>query len=131
MRIPIGKHAARLLVALLLLTPAAHAATLRVLTYNIHHGVGKDSDLDLSRIASVISAANPDVVSLQEVDNGVPRSSSVNQVARLAELTGMQSYFGKARNLDGGSYGNGVLIRSGIDIVSTQNFALPNPDSTE
>ena len=131
MRIPIGKHAARLLVALLLLTPTAHAATLRVLTYNIHHGVGKDSELNLSRIASVISAANPDIVSLQEVDNGVPRSNSVDQVARLAELTGMQSYFGKARNLNGGSYGNGVLIRSGIDIVTTQDFALPNPDATE
>ena len=116
---------------MLLLTPTAQAATLRVLTYNIHHGVGNDSALDLSRIASVISAANPDIVSLQEVDNGVPRSNSINQVARLAELTGMQSYFGKARNLNGGSVGNGVLIRSGIDIVNTQNFALPNPDATE
>lgn len=117
--------------ALLLVTCAAQGATLRVLTYNIHHGVGEDSALNLSRIASVISAANPDVVSLQEVDNGVPRTNNVNQVARLAELTGMQWYFGKARNLNGGEYGNGVLIRQGIDIVSTLNHALPNPDNTE
>ena len=87
--------------------------------------------LDLNRIASIISAANPDIVSLQEVDNDVPRTDNVNEVARLAELTGMQSYFAKARSLDGGSYGDGVLLRQGIGIVSSQNFALPNPDNTE
>ena len=114
-----------------LLTPSATAGTLRVLTYNIHHGEGNDGVLDLSRIASVISAANPDIVALQEVDNGVPRTGNVNQVARLAQLTGMQSYFGQARPLNGGAYGNGMLIRQGIGIVSTQDFALPNPDNTE
>jgi endonuclease/exonuclease/phosphatase family metal-dependent hydrolase len=109
----------------------APAALLRVLTYNIHHAVGKDGNLDLGRIASVISAANPDIVSLQEVDKNVPRSGTVNQVNQLAQLTGMQSYFGKARNLNGGEYGNGVLVRSGIDIVSTTNHQLPNPDNVE
>jgi endonuclease/exonuclease/phosphatase family metal-dependent hydrolase len=115
----------------LLYAPAAESGTLRVLTYNIHHGAGSDGVLDLSRIASVIADANPDIVSLQEVDNGVPRTGDVDQVARLAQLTGMQSYFAKARNLNGGAYGNGILIRQGIDIVSNQNFALPNPDNTE
>lgn len=107
------------------------AALLRVLTYNIHHGVGNDSALNLSRIASVILSANADVVSLQEVDQGVPRSGSVEQMNRLAELTGMTGYFGKARNLDGGAYGNGVLVKPGIDVVSVVNRALPNPDNVE
>src|SRR6185436_1536780 len=115
----------------LLVTSLAQAGTLRILTYNIHHGEGTDGVLDLSRIASVINAANPDIVTLQEVDNDVPRTNNVDQVDRLAELTGMQSYFAKARNLDGGTYGNGVLIRQGIGIVSSQNFALPNPGDTE
>jgi endonuclease/exonuclease/phosphatase family metal-dependent hydrolase len=115
----------------LLASSLADAGTLRILTYNIHHGAGTDGVLDLNRIASIISAANPDIVSLQEVDNDVPRTNNVNEVARLAELTGMQSYFAKARNLDGGSYGDGVLLRQGIGIVSSQNFALPNPDNTE
>lgn len=121
-----------LLAAAWLLVPSlADGGSLRILTYNIHHGAGTDGVLDLNRIASVISAANPDIVTLQEVDNDVPRTNNVDQVARLAQLTGMQSYFAKARNLDGGSYGNGVLIRDGIGIVSTQDFALPNPDNTE
>jgi endonuclease/exonuclease/phosphatase family metal-dependent hydrolase len=131
MRKPAHILSAILAIAVWLAGAWSHAATLRVLTYNIHHGVGEDNALNLNRIASVISAANPDIVSLQEVDNGVPRSNDVNQVSRLAELTGMQWYFGKARNLDGGAYGNGVLIRQGIDIVSTLNHALPNPDNTE
>jgi endonuclease/exonuclease/phosphatase family metal-dependent hydrolase len=109
----------------------ADAALLRVLTYNIHHGVGNDSALNLSRIADVILSANADIVSLQEVDHGVPRSGSVEQMNRLAELTGMTGYFGKARNLDGGAYGNGVLVKPGIDVVSVVNRALPNPDDVE
>ncbi|WP_428306544.1 endonuclease/exonuclease/phosphatase family protein [Lacipirellula sp.] len=110
---------------------SADAAILRVLTYNIHHGEGKDGVLNLNRLASVISAANPDIVSLQEVDNDVPRTNNVNQVARLGELTGMTSFFGKARNLDGGGYGNGVLVKPSISVVSTVNRALPNPDNVE
>ena len=66
------------------------------MTYNIHHGVGNDNALNLNRIASVILAANADIVSLQEVDHGVPRSGNVQQVNRLAELTGMVGYFGKS-----------------------------------
>ena len=45
--------------------------TLRVLTYNIHHGEGTDGKLDLDRIARVIKAAEPDIVALQEVDQKI------------------------------------------------------------
>ena len=126
----------RLRVAVLVLacactTQASDATQLRVMTYNIHHAVGNDGNLNLSRIADVINAANPDVVSLQEVDNNVPRSNNVLQMQQLGQLLGMQHYFGKARNLDGGGYGNGVLVRNGIEIVSTTNHQLPNPDGVE
>lgn len=122
---------AALTLALLYPAHSVQAALLRVMTYNIHHAVGKDGNLDLARIASVISAANPDIVSLQEVDNFVPRSGNVSQMNQLGSLTGMQSYFGKARNLNGGGYGNGVLVRNGIDIRGTTNHQLPNPDNVE
>lgn len=121
-----------LFAALVCLGPSlCQAVELRVLTYNIHHGVGEDSVLNLNRIANVILSANPDIVSLQEVDHDVPRSNNVLQTQRLAELTGMQWYFGKARNLNGGAYGNGVLVRNGIDILDTTNHQLPNPDNVE
>ena len=41
--------------------------TLRILSYNIHHGEGMDGKLDLPRIASVITSVQPDIVALQEV----------------------------------------------------------------
>lgn len=38
--------------------------TLRVMTYNIHVGVGMDKKLDLQRIADVINRERPDLVGL-------------------------------------------------------------------
>jgi len=52
--------------------------TLRVMTYNIHVGVGMDKKLDLQRIADVINAARPDLVGLQEVDRGVQRTDEAS-----------------------------------------------------
>src|SRR6188508_1637024 len=91
----------------------ARAIELRVMTYNIHlGGLGTDGKRDLDRIADVINAANPDIVALQEVDKNVPRSGNVNEMSVLGQLTGMQWYFGKTRNLDGGEYGNGILYKN-------------------
>lgn len=50
--------------------------------------------LDLDRIAKVIIDVNPDLVALQEVDQKVVRSGSVDQPAELAKLTKMSVAFG-------------------------------------
>ncbi len=42
--------------------------SVRLVTFNIHHGVGDDGRHDLARIAAVLADADPDVVCLQEVD---------------------------------------------------------------
>ena len=42
--------------------------TLRVLTYNIHHGEGTDGIFDLSRQADIVKSVDADLVALQEVD---------------------------------------------------------------
>ncbi len=72
------RHLLRLALAgvllLALLWPALDVAakkTLRVMTYNIHIGIGMDKKLDLQRIADVINRERPDLVGLQEVDRGV------------------------------------------------------------
>ena len=55
---------------------------LRVATFNIHHGVGADGRLDLTRTADVISATGASVVGLQEVDRTLSaRSGWVDQAA--------------------------------------------------
>ena len=57
--------------------------TIRVLTYNIHHGEGMDDLLDLERIAALIREVTPDLVALQEVDSVTARTGSVDQAAEV------------------------------------------------
>jgi endonuclease/exonuclease/phosphatase family metal-dependent hydrolase len=115
-------------VILLLTSPTADARTLRILTYNIHHSEGRDGVFDLKRIAEIINAANPDLVALQELDQGNGRSGQdVFQLNQLAQLTGMQGYFGKTIDYQGGGYGNGALVRSTLHVTHTANRALPSP----
>lgn len=97
---------------------------IRVLTYNIKHGEGIDGKLDLSRAVRVIKSENPDLVALQEVDNGTKRSDRVDQPKVLGELTGMQVVFGANIDYEGGKYGNAVLSK--LPIVRSQNHPLPN-----
>ena len=107
---------------------SAQPRTVRVLTYNIHHGEGMDGVIDLKRIAEVINQAKPDIVALQEVDRGVERTDRVDQPAVLAELTGMRAVFKKNIDDQGGEYGNAVLTRLPIDSVKNHKLpqSLPN-----
>ena len=101
--------------------------TLRVVTYNIHHGEGTDGIVDLARQAHILKSVQPDLVALQEVDLHTARSSGVNQLHELARLTGMHAQFGKAMDYSGGSYGVAVLSR--WPVVRTRNDPLPTfPD---
>lgn len=97
--------------------------TLRVLTYNIHHGEGMDGRIDLERIAAVIRDCDADLVALQEVDRGVQRSGQLDQPATLAALTGMQAIFYKNIDHQGGEYGNAVLSR--LPVEHHENHDLP------
>jgi endonuclease/exonuclease/phosphatase family metal-dependent hydrolase len=101
--------------------------TIRVLTYNIHHGEGTDGRFDLPRLAGVVNSAEPDLVALQEVDQGTERASGVNELAELERLTNMHAAFGKAMDYSGGGYGVAVLSR--WPLSSTHNQPLPSfPD---
>lgn len=103
--------------------------TLRVFSYNIHHAEGVDGKLDVHRIADVIQSVKPDLVALQEVDQNVKRTDSVDQPAKLARLTGMHVAFGANIELQGGHYGNMILSR--FPIETQTNNLLPNIDGGE
>jgi len=102
--------------------PDVPQQTVRVLSYNIHHGEGLDGRIDLSRIAGVIKSVDPDVVALQEVDIRTGRSGEVDQLLELARLTGMQPVFGQTIPHQGGLYGNAVLAR--LPVAGFANHAL-------
>jgi endonuclease/exonuclease/phosphatase family metal-dependent hydrolase len=98
----------------------------KVMTYNIHHcnPPSAGDKIDVEAIARVINAENPDFVALQEVDVNTERSGKgKNQAKQLAYLTGMQFYFSKAIDHQGGDYGVAVLSR--FQIVDSVRYDLP------
>jgi len=98
----------------------------RLVTYNIHKGIGgTDRRYRLERIVEALRHCEPDVVFLQEVDDGVPRSHHDCQVKMLAEAVGLK-HFAYQRNvrLKKGHYGNAILSRFPLSNISNVDLTL-------
>ena len=101
----------------------------RLVTYNTHHGVGDDGRHDLPRLATVLAAADADVICLQEVDRHFgPRSENVDQALLLARALDMQLAWCPAVDEprpggQRGEYGNALLSR--LPILVSDVHRLP------
>ena len=108
--------------------------SIRIASYNIQYGVGKDERLDLARIAAELGDA--DIVALQEVEVGNPLRGLVDQPVELARLlghahtaygAGVDIYLGDT--VPGGypglrrKFGNMILSR--WPLLSIVNHTLP------
>ena len=95
--------------------------SITVMTYNIF---GASGNANLDSLATVINAAEPDFVLIQEVDSCTPRSGrNVHQAKELAKKTGMkycyQVAWDRGKDVDdipnvnnrGGGYGDAVLSK--------------------
>jgi endonuclease/exonuclease/phosphatase family metal-dependent hydrolase len=99
----------------------------RLLTYNIHKGIGGvDRRYRPERIIEAIAHCEPDVVLLQEVDEGVPRSRQHRQVDYLGDALGF-SHRAYQRNvkLRRGFYGNAILSRFPLYDVRDLELTVP------
>ncbi|RAV28429.1 endonuclease/exonuclease/phosphatase family protein [Sinomicrobium soli] len=106
--------------------------TLKVMSYNIHiaNPPSEPGVVDINGIVNVIKEANPDLVALQEVDRFTNRSGNdLDQAKEIAERTGMNYYFAKAMNQDGGEIGQAILSRYPIEASDTH--LLPGADGVE
>src|SRR5690606_6764457 len=103
-------------------TDLAHTihSEMRVATYNIRHASLKGLDA----IRSAVAALDADLVALQEVDRGVPRSGAADQAAWLGRALGMEARFGPAMRLDRGEYGLALLSR--FPIADAHVHPLPS-----
>ncbi len=81
------------------------------MTYNIHSCVGMDKKVNPERIAGVIGDLAPDIVALQEVDNGIPRTHHQDQAQLLAEMLNMEAFFFPVVRNGRQKYGLAVLSR--------------------
>jgi endonuclease/exonuclease/phosphatase family metal-dependent hydrolase len=122
----------RIILALLLgITFAAvgqnqQETSVQIMTYNVRHCAGMDMVLDYDRTAAVISAQNPDIVAIQELDSMTGRSGQQYQLGELAIRTGYYPVFGSAIDYDGGRYGVGILTRE--QPLSTKRIPLPGEE---
>lgn len=83
--------------------------TLRVMTWNVHRCEGTDGRVLPSRIAGVIARHRPDIVTLQEIDVGRPRSGGVDQAHALASALSMDFHFHPALRIEEEQYGDAIL----------------------
>ena len=113
-------------------TDSSTVSTLKVMSYNIHHGNPPSipGKIDLDAIAKTIADQKPDLVALQEVDVNTQRSGKINEASILAMKLGMKGlFFAKAIDHDGGEYG--VAILSKYPISENQIHRLPTKEGTK
>jgi len=84
-------------------------SNIRVMTYNIHSCVNMDGTVNPERIAGVIDECMPDLVALQEVDAGIPRTHHQDQAKILGELFGMDYRFFPVVTSGDQKYGLAIL----------------------
>ncbi|MER8500472.1 MULTISPECIES: endonuclease/exonuclease/phosphatase family protein [unclassified Mesorhizobium] len=114
---------------------------MKLVTYNIHYGVGLDARYDIGRIADAVRGA--DVIALQEVTRANPKNGGRDMVADLGEaLPDYFAVYGSNFEADAGSrlengraitttfqLGNMVLSRTPIHL--SRNLLLPRSRSVE
>ncbi len=97
---------------------------MRLLSYNIHKGIGgRDRRYRLDRIIRVLHEAKADLVCLQEVDRNLRRSRFDHQPALLGEAFGAVGVMDQlVRPRGEGGYGNLVLSR--FPLASAEQFSI-------
>jgi endonuclease/exonuclease/phosphatase family metal-dependent hydrolase len=106
--------------------------SITVMSYNVHHcnPPAKTGIIDVAAIAAVINAEKPDLVGLQEIDvNTIRSGKGKNQAQELALKTGMNFYFAKAIDHEGGDYGVAILSRYTIE--EPKVYKLPTDPATK
>ena len=104
----------------------AGAQTVRMMSYNIHNGVGMDKVRDYDRLAKVILQMHPNFVAIQELDSVTHRSNGDDVLGELAKRTKMRAFYAPAIDYDGGKYGIGVLAKK--KPVAVYKHALPGKE---
>lgn len=104
--------------------------SVKVMSFNIAHGMGMDGIVDLEKTAAIIEDSCAHIIGLQEVDRFFSeRSSFIDQVEWLSERLGMHAAFGANLDCEPATagkprcqYGNAVLSK--YPIKYSENHAL-------
>jgi endonuclease/exonuclease/phosphatase family metal-dependent hydrolase len=87
---------------------------LRLASYNVHRGIGRDRRCDPQRILGVLREVDADVFALQEVE---AHDNGGDMLAWLGAELGYQAIAGTTLQRHDGHYGNGLLSRCTADAI--------------
>ena len=104
------------------LPPCAAQCRIKVATYNIHIGIGRDGQYKPQRIASVIRELDADVVALQEVPLG---ASGFDMLAYLRDACALHAIAGPTLKTSKGDYGNAILTRFSAADIQCVDLSVP------
>jgi endonuclease/exonuclease/phosphatase family metal-dependent hydrolase len=102
--------------------------SITIASYNIHKCIGGvDRRYDPARVRNALAPQAPDILLLQEVDEGARRSLRHRQVDVLGDLFGLphRVFFPNVTVRGGGHYGNAVLSRFPITEAVNIDVTIP------
>lgn len=88
----------------------------RIVTYNIHSGIGRDKKHDYKRIGQFLASSGADVVLLQEMDTRPPERDTAQDVRDICAENTFKLIPSPAIIEADGWYGNAILTR--YDVLS-------------
>jgi endonuclease/exonuclease/phosphatase family metal-dependent hydrolase len=87
------------------------SGTLRVMTWNIHSGIGRDGRYALERITETVARHDPDVLAIQEVDSRRLTDGARSPFELLREAVGEHGIEAKSISTADGDYGQMLVSR--------------------
>jgi len=87
---------------------AAAGSSLRVATFNVHHGFDEEWRYDPARIVEAIRDAGVDVISLEEIGAGLPTAYGTDLTLYISRKLGFTGHFAATHN---GLAGDAILTR--------------------
>jgi endonuclease/exonuclease/phosphatase family metal-dependent hydrolase len=99
------------------------AVEVKVMSFNIRHGLNVLDEPNLRDVLKIISENKPDLIALQAVDSLVDNGKVQFQLRQIAAQTGMHYLYGVADRFDNGAQGVGIL--SVWPFENTQLIDLP------
>jgi endonuclease/exonuclease/phosphatase family metal-dependent hydrolase len=100
--------------------------TLRVMTWNIHSGIGRDGRYALERITETVERHDPDILAIQEVDSRRLTNGARSPFELLREAVGEHGIEAKSISTADGDYGQMLVSRCPFGTTEVHDITHAN-----